>query len=137
MSSLDTRRILGSTGRLSRISCGFAWLLRLDKGVAKGVSCVADERFSEGVKTRFDTQSPVVEIVNAVGGRIVGSDGDTVFGGMPVGEVEGLDAGSIKEVRDASNLFEFIVHLVWWCDLYRVGLLFKFYSSNNINAIAA
>ena len=112
MSSLETRRILGSTGRLSWISSGFAWLLRLDNGVPKGVSCVGDEPCSEGIKTRLDALPPVGKILNAVRVGVIVSDVDAMLAGESALELEGLDGGSVKVVGDASDVFEFIVHVV-------------------------
>lgn len=112
MSSLETRRILGSTGRLSWISSGFAWLLRLDDGVPKGVSCVGYESRSEGIKTRLDELPPVGRILNTVCVSIVLSDIDTMLAGESSLELEGLDGGSMEVIRDASDMFELIVHIV-------------------------
>lgn len=110
MSSLDTRSILGSIGRLSRSSCGFTRLLRFDDGVPKSVSCVGDERGAEGSKTWFATLSPVIDVGDAVSCGIVCSDLDTVLAGLASLEFECSDSCSVEIVRDAANVFEFIGH---------------------------
>ena len=110
MSSLDTRRILGSIGRLSWISCGFAWLLRFDDGVTERVAGVRDEAGSKGNKTRFDALPPVGIILNLVGVGAVGSDGDAVLAGLTGMEFEGIDGCSVDKVRNISDVFELIVH---------------------------
>lgn len=110
MSALDTLRILGSTGRFSRISCGFAWLLRFDNGVAKGVPGLRGERGAEGIKTRLDTFSPVGKIDNGVGCGVVGTDGETGAGWFSVVEFESSDSGSVEVVGDSMDVFELIIH---------------------------
>ena len=114
MSSLDTRRILGSTGRLSWISCGFAWLLRFDDGVTECVTGVGDKTCSKGDKTRFDALPPVGIILNLVGVGAVGSDGDTVLAGMTGLEFEGMNGCSVEEIGDSVDVFELIGHM-WGC----------------------
>jgi hypothetical protein len=109
MSSLVTRRILGSTGRLSWISCGFAWLLRFDDGVTECVAGVGDETGSKGDKTRFDALPPIGIIVNLV--VAIGSDGDTVLAGLAGLEFESIDGCSIDEIWDSVDMFKFIVHI--------------------------
>ena len=111
MSSLDTRRILGSTGRLSWISCGFAWLLRFDDGVTECVAGVGDKTCSKGDKTRFDALPPIGIILNLVGVGAVGSDGDAVIAGLAGMEFEGMDGCSVEEIRDSMDVFELIVHI--------------------------
>ena len=111
MSSLDTRRILGSTGRLSWISCGFAWLLRFDDGVTERVAGMGDKTCSKGDKTRFDALPPVGIILNLVGVGAVGSDGDTVLAGLAGMEFKGIDGCSVDKVRNISDVFELIVHI--------------------------
>jgi hypothetical protein len=111
MSSLDTRRILGSTGRLSWISCGFAWLLRFDDGVTECVAGVGDKTCSKGDKTRFDALPPVGIILNLVGVGAVGSDGDTVFAGPTGLEFEGIDGCSVNIKGYSLDVFELIVHI--------------------------
>ena len=111
ISSLDTRRILGSTGRLSWISCGFAWLLRFDDGVTERVAGVGDKTCSKGDKTRFDALPPVGIILNLVGVGAVGSDGDTVLAGLAGMEFEGIDGCSVDKVRNISDVFELICHM--------------------------
>lgn len=111
ISSLDTRRILGSTGRLSWISCGFAWLLRFDDGVTERVAGVGDKTCSKGDKTRFDALPPVGIILNLVGVGTVGSDGNTVLAGLAGMEFEGIDGCSVDEMWNISDMFELIVHI--------------------------
>lgn len=111
MSSLDTRRILGSIGRLSWISCGFAWLLRFDDGVTERVAGVRDEAGSKGDKTRFDALPPVGIILNLVGVGTVGSDGNTVLAGLAGMEFEGIDGCSVDEIGDSVDVFELIGHM--------------------------
>jgi hypothetical protein len=111
MSSLDTRRILGSTGRLSWISCGFAWLLRFDDGVTERVAGMGDEAGSKGDKTRFDALPPIGIILNLVGIGAVGSDRDTVLAGLAGMEFEGMDGCSVDEIGDSMDVFELIVHI--------------------------
>jgi len=111
MSSLDTRRILGSTGRLSWISCGFAWLLRFDDGVTERVTGVGDETCSKGDKTRFDALPPIGIILNLVGVGAVGSDGDTMLAGLTSMEFEGVDGCSVNIKGHSVNMFELIVHI--------------------------
>jgi hypothetical protein len=110
MSSLDTLRILGSTGRLSWISCGFAWLLRFDDGVTDGVTCVGDERSAEGIKMGLDKLAPVGEIVNLVRVGSVGSDGDTLITGNSTVEFECVGGCSVDIMGDSTDLFELIIH---------------------------
>jgi hypothetical protein len=110
MSSLDTRRILGSTGRLSWISCGFAWLLRFDDGVAERVTGVGDKTGSKGDKTRFDALPPIGIILNLVGVGAVGSDRDTVLAGMTGLEFEGMNGCSVEEIGNPVDVFELIGH---------------------------
>ena len=136
MSSLDTRRILGSTARLSWISSGFAWLLRFDDGVAERVTCVGDETGSEGSKTRFDELPPMGIIVDLIGVGAIGSDGDAVLAGLPCLEFEGVDCGSIDIMRNTLHLFKIEVHMREVLS-YTLARTVKFYSSSNINAIAA
>ena len=112
ISSLDTRRILGSTGRLSWISCGFAWLLRFDDGVTERVAGMGDEAGSEGNKTRFDALPPIGIILDLVGIGAIGSDGDTVLAGLTGMEFEGMDRCSIDKVWNTPDMFELIGH-VW------------------------
>ena len=112
MSSLDTRRILGSTARLSWISSGFAWLLRFDDGVTEGVAGMGDEGLAEGIKTRLDPFPPIDSILNVVTIGIVSSDLDAVLAGLSVTELEGLDGGSVEIIGDTSDVFEFIIHVV-------------------------
>ena len=114
MSSLDTRRILGSTGRLSWISCGFAWLLRFDDGVTECVTGVGDKTCSKGDKTRFDALPPIGIILNLVGVGAIGSDGDTVFAGLAGMEFEGMDRCSVEEIGNPVDVFELIGHM-WGC----------------------
>ena len=114
MSSLDTRRILGSTGRLSWISCGFAWLLRFDDGVTERVAGMRDKAGSKGDKMRFDALPPVGIILNLVGVGAVGSDGDTVLAGPAGLEFEGMDGCSVEEIGDSVDVFELIGHM-WGC----------------------
>ena len=114
MSSLDTRRILGSTGRLSWISCGFAWLLRFDDGVTERIAGVGDKTCSKGDKTRFDALPPVGIILNLVGVGTVGSDGDTVLAGLAGMEFEGMDRCSVDIKGHSADVFELICHM-WGC----------------------
>jgi len=109
ISSLVTRRILGSTGRLTWISCGFAWLLRFDDGVTERVAGVGDEAGSKGDKTRFDALPPVGIIVDLV--VAIGSDGDTVLAGLAGLEFESIYGCSIDEIRDSIDMLKFIVHV--------------------------
>ncbi len=111
MSSLDTRRILGSTGRLSWISCGFAWLLRFDDGVTERVAGMGDKTCSKGDKMRFDALPPVGIILNLVSVGAVGSDGDTVFAGPAGLEFESMDGCSVEKIGDSADVFELIVHI--------------------------
>jgi hypothetical protein len=111
MSSLDTRRILGSTGRLSWISCGFAWLLRFDDGVTERVAGMGDKAGSEGNKTRFDALPPIGIIVNLIGVGAIDSDGDTVLAGLAGMEFECMDSCSIDKIGDSMDVFELIVHI--------------------------
>lgn len=97
-------------GRLSWISCGFAWLLRFDDGITESVAGMGDEAGSEGNKTRFDPLPPVGIILNLVGVGSIGSDGDTVLAGLAGMEFEGVDGCSVDEVRDTPDMFELIVH---------------------------
>ena len=110
MSALDTLRILGSTGRFSRISCGFAWLLRFDNGVAKGVPGLRGERGAEGIKTRLNTFSPIGKIGNGVGCGVVGTDGEAGTGWFSVIKFEGSNGGSVEVVGDSVDVFELIIH---------------------------
>ena len=111
MSSLETRRILGSTGRLSWISCGFALLLRFDDGVTEGITCMGDERVSECNEARLDPLPPIGIILNLVGVGMVCSDGDTMFiAGLTGLEFEGMDGGSAKKIGDVSDVLKFIIH---------------------------
>ena len=112
MSSLETRRILGSSGRLSWISRGFAWLVRFDDGVANGVTCMGDESRSEGIKTRFNALPPVGKILNSVRVWMIGPNGDTVLAGLSSLEFEGVDGSSVEIVGDSSDVFELIGHIV-------------------------
>ena len=111
MSSLDTRRILGSSGRLSWISCGFAWLLRFDDGVTERVTGMGDEAGSKGDKTRFDALPPIGIILNLVGVGAVGSNGDTVLAGLAGMEFEGMDRCSVDIKGYSADVFELIVHI--------------------------
>ena len=111
MSSLDTRRILGSTGRLSWISCGFAWLLRFDDGVTECVAGMGDKTCSKGDKTRFDALPPIGIILNLVGVDTVGSDGDAVIAGLAGLEFEGVYGCSIDKIGYSVDVFELIVHI--------------------------
>jgi hypothetical protein len=112
MSSLDTRRILGSTGRLSWISCGFAWLLRFDDRISKGIAGMGDEAGSEGIKTGLDTLSPIWEIVNFVSICSIGSNDSTMFTGLTCMEFKDSDVDAVEIVGDSANVFELITHLV-------------------------
>ncbi len=111
MSSLDTRRILGSSGRLSWISCGFAWLLRFDDGVTERVASVGDKTWSKGDKTRFDALPPIGIILNLVGVGAIGSDRDTMLAGLAGMEFEGMDGCSVDKVRNSPDVFELIGHM--------------------------
>jgi len=112
MSSLETRRILGSSGRLSWISRGFAWLVRFDDGVANGITGMGDESRSKGIKTRFNALPPVGKILNAVRVGVISPDVDAVLAGLSALEFEGVDGGSVEIVGDSSDVFELIVHVV-------------------------
>lgn len=128
MSSLDTRRILGSTGWLSWISSGFAWLLRLDDDVVEGVAVVRDDGGSEGIKTGLDTLAPIGEIINLIGIWSVGSDRNALFAGNSSVEFESICSCSIDVVGNSSDLFELIVHGVcfnkcrWRNQFFRVSI---------------
>uniref|UniRef100_A0A6C0KRK3 Uncharacterized protein n=1 Tax=viral metagenome TaxID=1070528 RepID=A0A6C0KRK3_9ZZZZ len=111
MSALDTLRILGSTGWFSRISCGFAWLLRFDNGVAECVPCLRGEGGAEGIKTRLDTFSPIGKISDGVGCGVVGTNGEAGTGWFSVVEFEGSNCSSVEIVRDTMDVFEFIIHV--------------------------
>jgi len=73
---------------------------------------MGDEAGSEGIKTGLDTLSPVGEIVNLVNICAIGSNNDAVFTGLTASELEGSDVDAVEIVRDSSDVFELIVHVV-------------------------
>lgn len=97
--------------------------MRLDDGVPKGVSCVGDERVSEGIKTRLDELPPVGIILNTVLVSIVSSDVNAVLAGESTLEFEGFDDVSVEVVWDASNVFELIIHIDAF---YHIHISFNF-----------
>jgi hypothetical protein len=128
MSSLLTRNTLGSGAGLSRISCGFALLLRLDDGFAEFVSLLWTKGGAEGSKTRLDGLDPSWEIGDRIGGGVVGADSNTLGGGLSPIQFEGSNCSSIEVVGDAADVFEFIGHSVWSLHLpLPAPLRFKFY----------
>jgi hypothetical protein len=98
-------------GGLSRSSCGFTWLLRLNDAVAEGVSGLRGEGGAEGIKTGLAPLPPVREVVNVTSVGRIGADADTVSTRLSCIKLEGIDVCSIEVVGDSMNVFEFIVHL--------------------------
>lgn len=110
MSACDTRRILGSGGRLSRSSCGATLLLRLD--VVAGVSGLRGEAGSEGIKTRLDTLPPVCKVGDTIRFLIVFSNCDTVFPRLACVELKGVESAAVGVVGDSVEVLELIIHVV-------------------------
>ena len=102
----------GSMGGLSRSSCGFTRLLRLNDAVAEGVSGLRGEGGAEGIKTGLAPLPPVREVVNVVSVGRIGTDADTVPTWLSCIKLEGIDISAGTEVvGDAVDVFELIVHL--------------------------
>ena len=51
-------------------------LLRLIEVVAEGVAGLGDDTVAEGCKTRLDTFSPIVKVLDGVMFSLIGSNGD-------------------------------------------------------------
>ena len=99
-------------GGLSRSTCGFTWLLRLNDAVAEGVSGLRGERGAEGINTGLAPLPPVREVVNDASVSRVGADVDTISTGLSCIELEGIEGPAGAEVvGDTVDVFELIVHL--------------------------
>lgn len=99
-------------GGLSRSTCGFTWLLRLNDAVAEGVSGLRGERGAEGINTGLAPLPPVREVVNAVSVSRVGADVDTIPTRFSSVKLEGIEGSTGAEVvGDTVDVFELIVHL--------------------------
>jgi hypothetical protein len=85
-------------------------LLRFVDGISKGISRTRDETGSEGIKMGLDALGPVLEILNTASVCVIGSNGDAVGAGLASLELEGVDGGFSKKVRDSSDVFELITH---------------------------
>jgi hypothetical protein len=110
-------------GGLSRSTCGFTWLLRLNDAVAEGVSGLRGEGGAEGIKTGLAPLPPVREVVNAASVGSIGTDADTVLTGLSCVELEGIEGPAGAEVvGDAVDVFELIVHLPLFS--YRMDSIF-------------
>ena len=99
-------------GGLSRSSCGFTWLLRLNDAVAEGVSGLRGERGAEGIKTGLAPLPPVREVVNVASVGSIGADADAFPTRLSSVKFEGIDVSAgAKVVGNAVDVFELIVHL--------------------------
>lgn len=131
MSARDTRRILGSGGRLSRSSCGATLLLRFD--MVAGVSGLGGEGGTEGIKTRLDTLSPVGKVGDTIRFLIVFSNWDTVLSRFTSIELKGVEGAVVGVVGDSVEVLQLIIHDV---DLISVRQQFKFYSAFSKSSIS-
>ena len=109
-SALRTFSILGSATGFSRISCGFALLLRLGNGFTELVSFLWVNRGSEGIKMGLDGLFPFGEIGDGIRGGVIGSNSDAICGGFSSIKFEGSNGRAIEIIGDSSDVFEFIGH---------------------------
>ena len=78
--------------------------------VAEGVAGLGDDTVAEGCKTRLDTFSPIVKVLDGVMFSLIGSNGDAFRARFSSLEFEGVEGGSVEEVGDTVDLFELIGH---------------------------
>ena len=129
MSARDTRRILGSGGRLSRSSCGATLLLRLD--VVAGVSGLGGEGGAEGIKTRLDALPPVWKVGDTVRFLIVFSNWDTVLSRLASVELKGVEGAAVGVVGDSVEVLELIIHCLIFNPKQSIGSNFTPLFPNN------
>jgi hypothetical protein len=108
MSSTVTLNIRGSGAGAFSSSSADTLLLRLLVGGS--VPCLDGEGCAVGNKTRFEPLHEVGIILKDIGGGVIGSDGEAVWAGKAIAQLEGIDSPFSEVIGNAVDVFEFIRH---------------------------